>query len=128
MNILTSKNITLAFSIIFIGVGILGFIPNPLVSADGIFEVNAMHNLVHILTGVVFFMTKSAEKPACLSLKIVGVVYAAVSILGFFTDGNFLLGLVRINDPDKWLHVALAAVILASGFLLPKFQAKAGTA
>lgn len=128
MNILTSKNITLVFSIIFIGVGILGFIPNPLVSANGVFEVNAMHNFVHILTGIVFFMTKSAKKTALLSLKIVGVVYAAVSILGFFTDGNFLLGLVRINDPDRWLHVALAVVILASGFLLPKFQSRARTA
>ena len=125
MNILTSKNIALVFSIIFIGVGILGFIPNPLVSDNGVFEVNAMHNFVHILTGIVFFTTKSAEKTALLSLKIVGIAYAGVSILGFFTDGDFLLGMIRINDPDKWLHVVLAAVILASGFLLPKFQTKA---
>jgi len=126
MKILTSKNITLVFSIIFVGVGILGFIPNPLVSANGVFEVNAMHNLVHILTGVVFFMAKSTEKTAVLSLKIVGVVYVAVSILGFFTDGNFLLGLIRVNDPDKWLHVALATVILATGYLLPRSHAKTG--
>ena len=36
---------------IFIIVGILGFIPNPLVSYRGLFEVNTFHNIVHIVTG-----------------------------------------------------------------------------
>lgn len=126
MNILTGRNITLAFSITFIGVGVLGFIPNPLVSANGVFEVNTMHNLVHILTGVVFYITKSTEKIARLSLKIVGVVYVAVTILGFLSDDNLLLGLVRLNEPDKWLHLGLAVVILGSGFLLPNLPAKSG--
>jgi hypothetical protein len=26
---------------------------------------------------------------------------------------------VMINEADKWLHVALAAAVLAAGFLLP---------
>jgi hypothetical protein len=26
---------------------------------------------------------------------------------------------VAINEADKWLHVALAVVILAAGFMLP---------
>ena len=51
---LSSKNITIVFGSTFILVGLLGFIPNPLVSANGIFEVNAMHNLVHLLTGAAF--------------------------------------------------------------------------
>lgn len=127
MSNITSKTIALIFSIIFIGVGVLGFIPNPLVSTDGLFEVNIMHNFVHILTGIVFYVAKSRlEKTARITLQIVGIAYVGVSILGFFTEGNMLLGLVHINEPDKWLHVALAAVILASGFLLPKFQSQAG--
>ena len=47
---LNSKNITIVFGSAFILVGLLGFTPNPLVSANGIFEVNAMHNLVHLLS------------------------------------------------------------------------------
>jgi hypothetical protein len=31
-----------------------------------------------------------------------------------------LLGFIAMNDADKWLHVVLAVVILAAGFLLPE--------
>ena len=34
-----------------------------------------------------------------------------------------LLGFIRVNHPDHWLHVLLAVVILASGFLLPDDKA-----
>ncbi|ALA58095.1 hypothetical protein [Nitrospira moscoviensis] len=51
---LTSKNICIAFGSVFVLVGFLGFIPNPIVSAEGLFETNVMHNLVHVLTGSAF--------------------------------------------------------------------------
>jgi hypothetical protein len=47
------------------------------------------------------------------------VVYALVAILGFFTHGTMLLGLIRVNHADHWLHVLLAIAVLAAGFLLP---------
>ena len=54
MKYITSKNISLAFGLPFVAAGFLGFIPNPVVSPDGLFEVNFMHNLLHVLVGVVF--------------------------------------------------------------------------
>jgi len=48
----------------------------------------------------------------------VGVVYAIVAVLGLVSSGNMLLGVVLMNPADHWLHVALAIVILAAGFLL----------
>jgi hypothetical protein len=30
-----------------------------------------------------------------------------------------MLGLIMVNEADKWLHVALAIVILIAGFALP---------
>lgn len=50
-------------------------------------------------------------------LKAVGLAYIAVAVLGFFTSGNMLLGVVHINEPDRWLHLGLAVMILAAGFL-----------
>ena len=38
--------------------------------------------------------------------------------LFFIMGGPMLLGLVAMNAADHWLHVALAVVILAAGFLL----------
>ena len=115
---ISSKNITIAFGSTFILVGLLGFIPNPLVSANGIFEVNAMHNLVHLLTGAAFlFGGLVLEGKEALTLKVVTGAYFGVAILGFLTSGNTLLGLVHINEADRWLHLGLAIAMLAAAFV-----------
>ena len=100
----------------FIGVGLLGFVPNPIVSPDGLFAVNTMHNLVHIITGSGFLLGATMGKPRTTVIGI-GVAYVAVALLGFLTTGNMLLGIIHINEADRWLHAGLAVVILASGFL-----------
>ena len=129
MSYITSKNVSIVFGITFLAAGMLGFIPNPIVSPDGLFEVNLMHNLVHILTAVVFFAgALISEKAARVTLQCVGIAYVGVTILGFLIKGHLLLGLVHINEADKWLHAGLALVILAAGFGLPKSQAREATA
>ncbi|WP_299194039.1 DUF4383 domain-containing protein [uncultured Erythrobacter sp.] len=100
----------------FVAVGILGFIPNPLVSPDGIFAVNTMHNLVHIVTGIGFLAGSVAGKSRATVLGI-GVAYVVVAIVGFFTTNDMLLGMIHINEADRWLHAGLAVAILASGML-----------
>lgn len=98
----------------FVAVGILGFIPNPIVSPDGIFAVNTMHNLVHIITGAGFLIGAAAGKSRATVLGI-GIGYVAVAVLGFVTTGDMLLGMIHINEADRWLHAGLAAAILAGG-------------
>lgn len=115
---MNTRNISILFGIVFIGVGLLGFIPNPLVSENGIFAVNTMHNLVHVLTGlailIAVFKFSGFESRI---LKITGLAYILVTIIGFLTSGNMLLGLIHINVADRWLHLALAIVIFAAGYL-----------
>lgn len=117
---MTAKTAALVIGIVFIAVGILGFIPNPLVSPTGLFAVNTMHNLVHLISGIVL-LAGLYSFGASLALKIVGIVYALVAILGFFIVGEdgMMLGMIHVNDADKWLHVVLAVVILLAGFALP---------
>lgn len=111
---LNSKNICVAFGFVFVLVGIVGFIPNPLVSSEGIFETNAMHNLVHLLTGSAFLVGGLVlEGKEGLTLRIVTAAYFGVALLGFLTSGNMLLGLVHINEADRWLHLGLAIAMLA---------------
>jgi uncharacterized protein DUF4383 len=120
---LTTKTAALIIGIIFIVVGLLGFVPNPLVSPTGLFAVNTAHNLIHLLTGVVIIAGAYSAFGARNTLLIFGAVYAVVAIAGFIpalmTGGNMLLGFVHVNDADKWLHVLLAIVILAAGYYLP---------
>ena len=94
MNYITSKNLSLAFGLTFVAVGILGFLPNPIVSPTGLFEVNAMHNLVHVSTGAVFIIgAMLSEMAARRTLQSVGIAYVGVTILGFMIKGHLLLGL-----------------------------------
>jgi hypothetical protein len=117
---MTAKTAALVIGIVFVIVGILGFIPNPIVSPTGLFAVDTMHNLVHLISGIVL-LAGVYSFGASLALKIVGIVYAIVAILGFFLVGEdgMMLGLIMVNEADKWLHVALAIVILIAGFALP---------
>ena len=61
--------------IVFIAVAVLGFIPNPIVSPTGWFVVNAVHNLVHLLAGVVLLVGVQMKMPK-KTLMAVGIVYS----------------------------------------------------
>lgn len=104
--------------IAFVAAGIIGFFPNPLVSADGYFVVNKTHNVVHLISGAVLLAGLHSSLGAEMALKIVGVVYALIAGLDLAMDGPMLLGLVDTNPMDQWLNVTVALVILAAGFLL----------
>lgn len=115
---MNTRTVSWIFSATFVAVGILGFIPNGLVGNNGLFETNAAHNLVHLLTGLVFLIGVTKYKGyEGRILKIVGIAYVAVTILGFLTSGNMMLGIVHINEADRWLHLGLAIVILGAGYL-----------
>lgn len=117
---MTTQTASYALGIAFVLAGILGFVPNPLVAPQGIFAVNLAHNMVHLLTGGVFLVAAIRYAPkAGLFIKAVGGAYVVVTIAGFLTAGTMLLGLVHINEADRWLHFGLALVILAAGFALP---------
>jgi Domain of unknown function (DUF4383) len=120
---MNAKTAALIIGVVFVLVGILGFIPNPLVSPTGLFAVNAAHNLVHLVSGAAILACAYTNIGAALGLKVFGVIYALVALLGLFTSGDMLLGFIRTNNADHWLHVALAVVILAAGFMLPEDRA-----
>ena len=114
-----AKNIALVFGVVYTLVGILGFIGNPIVGgAEGaLFPANTLHNVVHLATGLVLLWAASAGM-AGTALKIFGLVYVLVALLGFFaaSDG-VILGLVDVNTADNWLHLASAIIFLWAGFM-----------
>ena len=126
-SLINAKNAALAFAAAFVGAGLLGFVPNPLVAPDGIFAVNTMHNLVHIITGAAFLIGALVLHRPQLTLRVIGVLYVAVTALGFATSSDMLLGLIHINEADRWLHLGLAVAILAAGFAI-RDEASAKTA
>ena len=117
---INAKTACYIFAAAFIAAGILGFIPNPLVAPDGLFAVNVLHNLVHILTGIVFVAGAMWLGKPRLTLQVMGAVYLVVALLGLVTAGDMLLGLVRVNMADDVLHLIFAIALLGAGFGLPQ--------
>ncbi len=108
-----TKKLAMVFGVVFVLVGLLGFVSNPIVGEGKIFHTNLAHNLVHILLGAVLLL---GMNKGAMVLKVVGAVYLLVAVLGFVMGGDMLLGLVEINSADNWLHLVLGVVLFASSF------------
>jgi hypothetical protein len=120
------KALGLVFGVVFLLVGILGFIPALApVHSDGmhyllgLFMVGGVHNVIHLLSGVAAIAgALTSEKYAQLYFRVFGSVYAIVTIDGFIQKTT-VLGIFDVNTADNFLHLALAVVILAVGFFVP---------
>lgn len=101
-------------------IGVLGFVPG--VTNDnnlvlGLFKVDALHNLVHIVTGILaLYAGLTSAAASRMYFQIFGVVYSLVAILGFVYSDGKLLGLMANNLADTWLHVVIAVLALYLGF------------
>ena len=107
------------FGIVFLLIGILGFVPG--VAPDEmlfkIFHVNAAHNVVHIVSGIIFLLAAAAGAGAARTwFQIFGISYAIVVIWGFAVGTGNTLWVVSNNPADTWLHLVLAVMMLFLGF------------
>ncbi len=118
------KTAAIIFGIVFLAVGILGFVPGATTDVNGmpmllgIFHVNTAHNFVHLASGVVFLLCGMAGAgPSRMFFKIFGLVYALVAVLGFMNPAGPLLGMISNNPATTYLHVVLAVAMLFLGFV-----------
>lgn len=119
------KKLAILFGAVFLLVGILGFFPaftpvgeNGERHLLGLFEVNTVHNIVHVLSGAAALIAGLVSGYASrLYFKIFGAVYALVTLVGMVSGSA--LGLFHVNGPDNFLHLALAIALLAIGFGTP---------
>ena len=122
----------LAVAAVFVLVGLLGFVPGITADYDelafaghgsgallfGIFAVSVLHNLVHLLFGVVGFAMARTASGARAYLLGGGVVYAVLWVYGLLVDHGSDANVVPVNTADNWLHLALAVGMIALGVLL----------
>lgn len=106
------------FGVVLLLVGVLGFVPGITTNGYllGIFQVDALHNIIHLLTGAVAVLAAMGMGVSTgIFFKVFGVVYAIVAVVGF-VQGDTVLGLISTNMADHVLHLILAAVFLYAGF------------
>lgn len=113
-----NKKITLTFGWLFIVLGVLGFISNPVIGAHGFFLTNASHNVIHLLSGIVFlWVAYSAKEKAGSMLRTFGIVYLIITILGFISSLGKILGFIATNTPANWLHLVMALIFIWVGYM-----------
>jgi Domain of unknown function (DUF4383) len=100
--------------------GILGFFPifgGPTGNEFGIFAINPLHNVVHIVTGIVGLAAGLSGRVtyARWYALVFGIVYALITIIGFI-QGTTVLGIIPVNVADNILHLAIAVSALVVYF------------
>lgn len=108
--------VTWIFGVVFVAVGVLGFFTgNPLLW----FQIDTVHNVIHLASGVVAFIVASMGYSAARwYLIIFGLVYGLVTLLGFVNEGD-VLGIIQVNQADNYLHLAITLGTLGVGLLSP---------
>ena len=114
-------------SIVFLLVGVLGFIPGITSDAPGdfsgegseaelfgIFQVSILLNIVHLLFGLFGLALASTVDGARTFLVGGGVIYLLLWIVGLIGGLDWLPS----NSADNWLHFVLGVVLLGAGLLL----------
>jgi hypothetical protein len=95
------------FGVVYIAAGLAGFfLGKPLF---GLFDVNEVHNVVHIVLGAILIWGMMNTASAILANRWVGVVLLVLGVLGIFIANP--LNLVPIGGNDVWLHLASGVVL-----------------
>ena len=86
----------------------------------GLFQVSILHNIVHLLFGIVGLVASRTASGSRLYLLVGGIVYAVLFVFGLFTAGmtsgaNF----VPLNSADNVLHAFLAVAMIVLGLSCP---------
>ena len=130
------------YGIVFLVVGVGGFIPgltqphdHPGLAVEagsgmelGLFPVNALHNIVHILFGVWGLVAARSIGAARTYARVVAIAYALLAVMGLIPATNTTFGLVPIYGHDIWLHAVLAAGAGYFGFAYRETSAAAARA
>jgi hypothetical protein len=125
----TLQRVAFAFGVVFVIVGIAGFIPGITRDAPGdfagenspasllhVFQTGILHDLVHLLFGIVGIALARSWSGAKNFLIGGGIVYLVLWLVGMFSAMDWL----PADVSDHWLHFVLGVTMVALGWLLSR--------
>lgn len=117
---------------VFLLVGILGFVPGITSNIGdlsfashhseamllGLFQVSVLHNVVHLLFGVLGIIAGRSGNGATRYLVWGGAVYLVLGVYGVLVPHGSPANFVPVNGADNVLHFGLGIGMVALGFIL----------
>ena len=130
----TLQKVARAVGIVFLLVGILGFIPgitqnygdmsfagnNSDSELLGLFQVSILHNLVHVAFGIAGLVLSRTWDGARLFLVGGGILYLLLGIYDALVKQESSANFLPTNNADAWLHILLGTGMLALGLILSR--------
>jgi len=133
---MNTRTFAMIFGIVFLLVGVLGFIPGvtPMggmnMDADAhvtmtsmfgyelkLFPVNVLHDIVHILFGIWGLLAARSLGGARMYFRGVAIIYAVLTVMGLIPALQTTFGLIPLYGKDVWLHALLAIVAAYFGWM-----------
>ena len=133
------QNVARLVGVVFLLVGVAGFIPGVTTNLYeglefagddgtaellGLFQVSVLHNIVHGLFGIAGLALAATASGARTYLIGGGAIYLALFLLGIVGGGDW----IPVNDADNWLHLVLGAGMIGLGVITTRESRVATTA
>ena len=128
------QNVTRLVGIVFLLVGIAGFIPGITTNLYdglefagndgnaellGLFKVSILHNLVHGLFDIAGLALAKTASGARTFLIGGGAIYVVLWLLGLLGGADW----IPSNSADDWLHLVLGIALIGLGVVLTRDRA-----
>lgn len=126
-----TRYFALVFGIAYILAAAAGIIPGLLVRSPdlppitmdalygralGLFPVNVLHTLVHLVIGLWGVIAWRSFPAAQLYARALAIVYGLLTVLGAIPATHTLFGLVPLFGHDIWLHAGTAIIAAYFGW------------
>ncbi|HYX40773.1 MAG TPA: DUF4383 domain-containing protein [Pyrinomonadaceae bacterium] len=115
-----AKTVAKILGIVFILVGLVGFVKPELLGA----HLSPLHNIVHLVSGAIalYFGFAGSLGGAKMFCIIFGLVYALLGVCGFLLGSGpdhmlALMDKLHLGTMDHIIHILLGLIFLAGGFL-----------
>jgi hypothetical protein len=115
-----NRVVSLVIGIVFLIIGILGLLLHPTGGNLFGFQVDLVHNLFHLITGILGIWAAFTGWYRRYN-QVFGIIYLVLGILGLFHVfyfGGKLLGLMAVNGADNVLHLVVGIVATVAGFFV----------
>lgn len=130
----TVQKAALAVGVVFLLVGVLGFIPgitsnygsmsfashHSMAKLLGLFQVSILHNIVHLLYGVAGMALARTVAGSRNYLVGGGIIYLVLFLYGLIVSQNSAANFVPLNPADDILHLFLGVGMIALGVILTR--------